>query len=208
MRGVEHHALPPARRPSVLRWGRDPRRSLRSGSRSAGIRKRRNRHGGAALALPDGNAGVALPQPLDPSDAVWCAVPSSCRRAATCAPPIAPSAGCRAICCSATCWPQRYLGRFHRATPAELTDWLGRYANQPDAPAIHALLLRRLPQGASAPAAAGHRRRAAARTASSEPPPPPVADGCRPPLPRQPALERAAGGPAATRRRRNSPHCA
>ncbi len=45
----------------------------------------------------------------------------------------------------------RYLGRFHRVTPAELTDWLAANGDHPDAPAIHALLLRRLPKGADAP---------------------------------------------------------
>jgi soluble lytic murein transglycosylase-like protein len=44
-----------------------------------------------------------------------------------------------------------YLGRFARSTPAELSAWLDRYADQPDAPAIHALLIRRLPKGQSAP---------------------------------------------------------
>ncbi|APH55165.1 Soluble lytic murein transglycosylase [Granulibacter bethesdensis] len=35
----------------------------------------------------------------------------------------------------------RYLGAFHKSTPAELKDWLAHYPNHPSAPAIHALLL-------------------------------------------------------------------
>ncbi|MDR3531585.1 MAG: lytic transglycosylase domain-containing protein [Rhodopila sp.] len=47
----------------------------------------------------------------------------------------------------------RYLGRYHRSTADELSDWLARYRDLPDAPAIHALLLTRLPKGAASPVA-------------------------------------------------------
>ena len=47
----------------------------------------------------------------------------------------------------------RYLGPFHRSTPTELAAWLADHAEHPDAPAIHQLLTRRLPRGASVPAA-------------------------------------------------------
>jgi soluble lytic murein transglycosylase len=47
----------------------------------------------------------------------------------------------------------RYLGRFYRASPAELSGWLIAYGDQPDAPAVHALLVRRLPRGVAAPPA-------------------------------------------------------
>jgi soluble lytic murein transglycosylase len=46
---------------------------------------------------------------------------------------------------------QRYLGRYHRSRPDELSEWLAQYRDLPDAAAIHALLLTRLPKGASAP---------------------------------------------------------
>jgi hypothetical protein len=46
----------------------------------------------------------------------------------------------------------RYLGNYHRATVAELQTWLAAYADHPDAQAIHALLLRRLPAGSPIPA--------------------------------------------------------
>lgn len=48
---------------------------------------------------------------------------------------------------------QRYLGPYHHSTAAELGDWLARYADEPDAPAIYALLRRRLPPGATPPPA-------------------------------------------------------
>jgi soluble lytic murein transglycosylase-like protein len=47
----------------------------------------------------------------------------------------------------------RYLGRYHRSSAGELTDWLAQYGDQPDAAAIHALLLTRLPTGAKPPPA-------------------------------------------------------
>ena len=47
----------------------------------------------------------------------------------------------------------RYLGRYHRSSVSELTDWLARYGDEADAPAIHALLLTRLPKGATPPPA-------------------------------------------------------
>lgn len=46
---------------------------------------------------------------------------------------------------------ERYLGRYHHSSVTELTAWLDRYDDQPDAPAIRALLLNRLPKGASVP---------------------------------------------------------
>jgi soluble lytic murein transglycosylase len=48
---------------------------------------------------------------------------------------------------------ERYLGRYHRSTVDELSGWLERYRDLADAPAIHALLLTRLPKGAIAPPA-------------------------------------------------------
>jgi len=42
----------------------------------------------------------------------------------------------------------RYLGRHHHASVAELTGWLNRYGGQPDTPGIHSLLVKRLHNGA------------------------------------------------------------
>jgi soluble lytic murein transglycosylase len=47
----------------------------------------------------------------------------------------------------------RYLGRYHRATPGELSQWMASYHDSPDAGAIHALLATRLPKGVALPPA-------------------------------------------------------
>jgi soluble lytic murein transglycosylase-like protein len=47
----------------------------------------------------------------------------------------------------------RYLGRWHRATADELSNWLMQYQDFPEAVPIHALLLTRLPKGAMPPPA-------------------------------------------------------
>lgn len=47
---------------------------------------------------------------------------------------------------------QRYLGPYHHSTPGELESWLKRYGNQPGTRRISALLAKRLPRGAHAPA--------------------------------------------------------
>jgi soluble lytic murein transglycosylase len=105
------------------------------------------------VAFPRGNPGVALPRPLDPSDAArirrifaWQDsgnVPAAIRASAEIADPLL----------AGTILAARYLGRFHRSTTDELASWLEHYPDLPDGAAIHALLLRRLPSGASAPAA-------------------------------------------------------
>ena len=52
-----------------------------------------------------------------------------------------------------TALADRYLGRHHRSTATELSGWLSAYDDHPDAPAMHALLLNRLPKGSPLPAA-------------------------------------------------------
>jgi soluble lytic murein transglycosylase len=103
------------------------------------------------VALPGKNPGVAMPQPLDPSDAArirrifaWQQrgdIPAAARAAAEIEDPLL----------AGHILADRYLGCFHRATPNELTNWLDHYPDLPDAPAIHALLMRRLPKGTTAP---------------------------------------------------------
>jgi peptidoglycan lytic transglycosylase len=103
------------------------------------------------VALPGRNPGVALPHPLDPSDAVrirrifaWQEhgdIQAATRAAAEIEDPLL----------AGHILADRYLGRFRRATPDELASWLERYSDLPDAPAIHALLIRRLPKGTPAP---------------------------------------------------------
>jgi soluble lytic murein transglycosylase-like protein len=104
------------------------------------------------VALPGRSPGVALPRPLDPGDAArirrifaWQAhgdIQAATRAAAEIADPLL----------AGHILADRYLGRFRRATPDELTSWLEHYPDLPDAPAVYALLTRRLPKGATAPA--------------------------------------------------------
>lgn len=52
-----------------------------------------------------------------------------------------------------TALADRYLGRYHHSGSDELANWLTRYGDLPDASAVHALLLTRLPNGATPPPA-------------------------------------------------------
>jgi hypothetical protein len=105
------------------------------------------------MMLPGASGGVALPQPLSPSDVVLV------RRIF-----VAQSRGDLALASRATAelenplllghiLADRFLGPHHRSSVPELTDWLGRFGSQPDATAIYALLLQRLPKGVASPSA-------------------------------------------------------
>ncbi|HET6606979.1 MAG TPA: lytic transglycosylase domain-containing protein [Rhodopila sp.] len=96
---------------------------------------------------------VSLPRPLGPSDAALVRrsfamqargnIPEAIRAASQLEDPLL----------LGTILAERYLGRYHRSTVDELTDWLAQYDDLADAPAIHALLLTKLPRGAAAPPA-------------------------------------------------------
>ncbi len=110
------------------------------------------------IALPDGNAGVALPQPLSPSDAVLVAsrLPlAGSRRPARRRPRHRRTAERPLARASAG-------GARPGAVPSgdadELTDWLGRYASQPDAPGDARPAAAPAAEGCRPlPAASGHR---------------------------------------------------
>ena len=140
------------------------------------------------LAPPDGNAGVALPQPLDPSDVGLVRRALDLQAHGDMAAADLAIGRLQSDLLLGPLLAQRYLGRFHHSTPAELTAWLERFANQPNAEAIRALLRRRLPRGASLPPLPTAAAPPPAQLPS--PPPPPVAEDA-PPLPQQPALESA-----------------
>jgi soluble lytic murein transglycosylase-like protein len=102
------------------------------------------------VALPGRNQGVALPTPLNPGDA------ARLRRAFVLQKPGGTGAAERAGdvdggLLAGHLLAAHYLGRRYHSTPGELAGWLARYADLPDAPAIHALLVRRLPKGATVP---------------------------------------------------------
>ena len=107
---------------------------------------------------PRGLSGVALPQPLPPSEAIRIkrifALQSRGEIDAavnqTNEIDIATQAGRDML---GHIMADRYLGRFTRAKPEELQDWLRQWASLPDARAVHTLLLLRLPKGSTPPPA-------------------------------------------------------
>ena len=101
--------------------------------------------------LPGGNPGVALPQPLSPSDAVRIRRIFGWQRSGNIAAAERATAELDDPLLIGDILAERYLGRFVRPTAGELAKWLSSYPDLPDAPAIHVLLLHRLPKGASVP---------------------------------------------------------
>ena len=105
-----------------------------------------------ALRVPNrGAPEVALPQPLTPSDVSLMRrifafqargnIPEAVRAVADLDNPLL----------LGTVLADRYLGQYHRSTLDELSDWLMRYGDLPQAPSVHALLLTRLPKGVTPP---------------------------------------------------------
>ncbi len=140
---------------------------------------------------PRGGEELALPQPLEPASAarlrrafalqVKGEGAAAARLAAELAQPGTVEAGLYGHLLA-----ERYLGPAYHSSPADLTAWLARFPDLPDAPAIYALLRRRLPPGVAVP------------------PPPPVPapigqqadeplaaidEAVVPPLPRNPTLD-------------------
>jgi len=126
-------------------------------------------------------SGASLPQPLAADEAarlrrIFALQADGCISAAIAATTDIESTGLLGHVLA-----DRYLGGVVQPTVEELSDWLARYGDLPDAPAIRAALLTRLPPGATVP--------------SPEPPPQRTA---APPLPfvRNPGLERSVQEPA------------
>ncbi len=98
-----------------------------------------------------GAGGVALPQPLAPSDAARIRRIFALQSHGDLISAARETASLTTQLLAGSILADRYLGRFEQAKPADLAAWLDSYSDQPDAPAIHALLLRRLPKGHAAP---------------------------------------------------------
>ncbi len=113
-----------------------------------------------ALAIPrvasPGGGALSLPQPLAPSEATKIRrifalqahgdIPAALRASAeidTATPAAKAMLG--------HLLAQRFLGPFVRPSADQLRDWLDRWSDLPDARAIHALLVIRLPRGEKAP---------------------------------------------------------
>jgi soluble lytic murein transglycosylase-like protein len=148
----------------------------------------------------DGAPGVAFPQPLRPSDVTLMRRIFAFQDHGDIPDAIKVSADLDDKLLIGDALADRYLGRYHRSTAGELSDWLAQYGDQPDAPAIHALLLTRLPKGATAPPAP--ETVSLAHPSESEPVPedidPPRNDLVRNPVLDRTVLSRAANGNTAS----------
>jgi soluble lytic murein transglycosylase len=102
------------------------------------------------IEVPGSESELALPQPLAPSDAATIRRIFSNQADGRTAEAEQEMRGLSSDLLTGTILADRYLGRFHRTTLAELTSWLRRYDNQPEAGAIYALLKRRFPREARA----------------------------------------------------------
>jgi len=116
-----------------------------------------------ALAVPrlaprGGGYDLGLPQPLAPSEAARLRRVFSLQARGAIAEAVRQSAGIDSndpvvAGVLGHVLADRHLGPYTRTKASDLQDWLERWPTLPDAPAIHALLLRRLPRGTTAPEA-------------------------------------------------------
>ncbi len=96
---------------------------------------------------------VAFPQPLTPGDVALMRRIFAFQAAGNIPEAVRSSSELENSLLVGTVLADRYLGRFHRSTADELSNWLSRYSDLPDAASVHALLLAKLPNQASAPPA-------------------------------------------------------
>jgi soluble lytic murein transglycosylase len=97
------------------------------------------------------NAGISLPQPLSPSDALLMRRAFALQDKGSIAAASRLTAAVKNPLLLGHLLADRYLGRFHHSTAGELAAWLHRYDDEPDASAIRALLLQRVPKGTVVP---------------------------------------------------------
>ncbi len=121
--------------------------------------------------------GAPLPRPLAPGDAAHLRRVFSLQKEGNLAAAIAETAEVTSPLLLGHVLADRYLGADAQPTAKELGAWLARYGDLPDAPAIHAALLTRLPAGRKSPPAP------ATRT-------PQPLEASAPPFTRNPALDR------------------
>jgi len=105
------------------------------------------------IAPPAGSSGVGLPQPLAPSEAARIRRIFALQRKNQIPAAIAETADLQDFSLLGHILADRFLRNPGRAAAPALSDWLGRYADLPDACAVYALLLKRLAPGAAPPAA-------------------------------------------------------
>lgn len=114
---------------------------------------------------PAGANGIGLPQPLAPSEAARIRRIFALQRRNQIPAAIAETARLRDTTLLGHILADRITLQPARVAAPALSDWLGRYADLPDACAIYALLLKKLPAGAKAPPAPA----TAALASSSDP---------------------------------------
>lgn len=112
----------------------------------------------AALLFPHINlrgkpVSVAAPRPLEPSEAVRARRIFALQARGNKVEAEHATIELRDDLLLASLSADRLLGRTHKSTVADLTAWLDANGDHPDAPAIYALLLRKLPHGTRAPPA-------------------------------------------------------
>lgn len=101
---------------------------------------------------PASGGYAALPRPLSPSDAARVRRIFADQAAGRMAAAASLTAELERPLLLGTILADRYLGPYHRSTIPELEAWLASYPAQPEAPAVRALLARRLPPGVVRPA--------------------------------------------------------
>ncbi len=127
-----------------------------SGNGSGALKSDGTRADEVAFANPriyrSSSASVALPQPLSPSEAALTRRVLALQAKGNIPEAIRTGADLHDPLLSGALLAERYLGRNRNPSAVELSDWLNNFSDQPDAPAIRALLLTKLPKGAPVPA--------------------------------------------------------
>src|SRR5271166_4772555 len=126
-----------------------------SGNGSGTLATDRTRADEAAWAVPraphDGASGVVFPRPLRPSDAAIMQRIFAFQRCGDIPNAIRATNELEDPLLLGSALADRYRCRYYKSTSTELSDWLVRYWDLPDAVAVHALLLMKLPKGATPP---------------------------------------------------------
>ncbi len=104
-------------------------------------------------AAPPNGAEVALPEPLAPSEAAIVRRIFALQDSGRITAAQQATAELTDKTLLGSILADRYLGPYTISTATQLEDWLGRFGDQAPAPAIYALLARKLPRGARMPPA-------------------------------------------------------
>jgi soluble lytic murein transglycosylase-like protein len=105
----------------------------------------------APLTPGGGAGGAALPEPLPPSVAQQVRQIFALQARGAIAEAAKLTASLTDTRLNGHILADRYLGRFATVSASELATWLAHYPDHPDAAAVHAALLARLPRGAPVP---------------------------------------------------------